>query len=323
MIKVSVIVPVYNVKDYLDRAVKSLLNQTLKKEIEIILVDDGSTDGSQDICDKYAQTDDRVVVIHQENSGVSAARNNGIDIAKGEYIGFVDSDDYVEEDMFEILYNNAIENCCQLSAVNAKNLQPDGTFVTERERTDKVYVWDNKTALKNFLTRKYFNVCVWSKIIHRDVCKNISFEVGKKIGEDEFYSFESFFYIDKACYQDTDKYIWFMRPGSALRNGFNKNYLDLLYFTDKISNMVQSEYPDLADYAEIQKLYTNVVILNELNGHKSARKEFNIERKNMQKYLKTFSNKKAKNLLSDFYYKRFLLLKNIMWLHGFLKDLKK
>lgn len=322
MIKVSIIVPVYNVKDYLERAIKSLINQTLK-EIEIILIDDGSTDGSQDICDKYSQEDDRVVVIHQKNGGVSAARNNGISIARGEYIGFMDSDDYVESDMYEVLYNNAIQNCCQLSAINAKNLQIDGTFIIEKERTNKVYVWDNKTALKNFLTRKYFNVCIWSKIIHRDVCKNISFEVGRKIGEDEFYSFESFFYIDKACYQDTDKYIWFMRPGSALRSGFNKGYLDTLYFTEKMLSMVKDEYPDLIEYAEIQKLYSNIVVLNELNGHKKARKEFSVERKYMQKYLKKFSNKKAKSVLSNFYYKRFFLLKHSMWLHGLLKDLKK
>lgn len=321
MIKVSVIVPVYNVKDYLERAVDSLLNQTLS-EIEIILIDDGSTDGSGDICDKYAEKDKRVIVLHQKNSGVSAARNNGLKLAKGEYIGFVDSDDYAEPDMYEVLYNNAVENDCQLSAIAAKNMRVDGTFV-EEERNDKVYVWDNKTALKYFLERKYFNVCIWSKLLHRDVCKNISFEVGKKIGEDEFYSFEAFFHIKKACYQDTPKYIWFLREGSALRSGFKKSNLDTLYFTDKIINKVNDIYPDIISSANVQKLYTYVVVLNELNGHKSARKDFKTEQKNMHKYLKTIKDTYAKKVLTDFYYKRFFLLKHCMWLHAFLKDLKK
>jgi len=105
---ISVIIPVYNVEIFLKRCIDSVLNQTYP-HLEIILIDDGSTDFSGDICDRYAQTDKRVVVAHQKNAGLSAARNRGLDIANGEYIGFVDSDDYIDADMYRVLYNKAVE----------------------------------------------------------------------------------------------------------------------------------------------------------------------------------------------------------------------
>ena len=114
MAKVSVIVPVYKVENYLKKCVNSLINQTLK-DIEIILVDDGSPDSCGKICDEYAKNDSRVKVIHKQNEGLSEARNVGIMAAKSPYIGFVDSDDYVAEDMYEMLYENLIKTNADVS----------------------------------------------------------------------------------------------------------------------------------------------------------------------------------------------------------------
>src|SRR5574344_1424030 len=107
--KVSIIVPIYNVEKYLDRCMESLLNQTLK-DIEIIMVDDGSPDNCPKMCDEYAKRDKRVKVIHKKNGGLGYARNSGLDIATGEYVAFVDSDDYVDVNMYETLYNFAKDN---------------------------------------------------------------------------------------------------------------------------------------------------------------------------------------------------------------------
>ena len=96
---ISVIVPVYNVEEYLDRCIESIVNQTYKN-LEILLIDDGSTDNSYNICDKWAKKDNRIKVVHKENGGVSSARNVGLDVATGDYIGFVDSDDYISIDMY-------------------------------------------------------------------------------------------------------------------------------------------------------------------------------------------------------------------------------
>ena len=114
MILVSIIVPVYNVEKYLERCLDSLINQTLK-DIEIILVDDGSTDDSGNICDKYAKKDKRIKVIHKENGGLSDARNIGLSIANGRYLQFVDSDDFIHKQMIEILYNTIINNNADIS----------------------------------------------------------------------------------------------------------------------------------------------------------------------------------------------------------------
>lgn len=108
MSQISVIIPVYNVEKFLRRCLKSVINQTMS-DLEIILVDDGSNDNSGEICDEYAKNDDRIIVIHKENGGLRSARNKGLDIATGEWITFVDSDDYIDTDMYEMLYSNAIE----------------------------------------------------------------------------------------------------------------------------------------------------------------------------------------------------------------------
>lgn len=111
---ISIIVPVYNVKDYVEKCLDSICGQTYKN-LEIVVVDDGSTDGSGEICDTYAQKDPRVKVIHRENRGVSAVRNEGLDIALGEYIGFVDGDDWIDSDMYEFLYELLIVNEADIS----------------------------------------------------------------------------------------------------------------------------------------------------------------------------------------------------------------
>ena len=103
---VSVIIPVYNVENYLKRCIDSVVNQSLRN-IEIILIDDGSLDSSSKICDEYKVLDERITVIHKQNEGLGMARNTGIDIASGKYIAFVDSDDYIESNMYELLYNSS------------------------------------------------------------------------------------------------------------------------------------------------------------------------------------------------------------------------
>lgn len=125
--KISVIVPVYNVEKFIDRCVESLVNQTFK-DIEIILVDDGSTDGSPAICDEWAKKDSRIKVIHKKNGGASDARNAGLDLAKGRYVGFVDSDDFIEPDAYETLFEEAESKGYDVIYTGNKTYRSDGTF---------------------------------------------------------------------------------------------------------------------------------------------------------------------------------------------------
>lgn len=144
MPKVSIIVPIYNVEKYLDRCMESLLNQTLK-DIEIIMVDDGSPDNCPKMCDEYAKKDSRVKVIHKKNAGLGYARNSGLDIAVGEYVAFVDSDDYVDLNAYEVLYNSAIDYNADTVFAGFKTETTPGNWVIENE-TDSVRVLSQKES---------------------------------------------------------------------------------------------------------------------------------------------------------------------------------
>ena len=132
---ISIIIPVYNVSKYLDKCVKSILLQTYSN-LEIILVNDGSTDGSGVLCDELKKTDKRICVIHKPNGGLSDARNAGLDIATGDYIGFVDSDDYVEPDMFQILLENAMKYDADVSGCRYAEVYEDGNRIAITTKPD-------------------------------------------------------------------------------------------------------------------------------------------------------------------------------------------
>ena len=138
--EISIIVPVHNLEKYIETTVESLLNQTFS-DIEIILVDDGSTDSSPMICDKLAEQHGCITAIHQENLGVSVARNTGVAAAKGKYIGFCDGDDTVEPDMYEFLYNLAVKDNADISLCEVRFILPDGSV--KNIATGEYKVWDN------------------------------------------------------------------------------------------------------------------------------------------------------------------------------------
>ena len=174
MPKVSIIVPVYNTSEYLEKCLNSLIKQTLT-DIEIICVNDGSTDKSLEILENYARNDQRIKIVTQENSGLSATRNNGIKIAQGEYIGFVDSDDYVDLDFYEKLYNTAIKYNSDLSCA---------TIIRKRTNSEKYRVHYTKEIVYSTLEEK-LKACnipkccyVWNKIYKTELIKDFPFAVG-------------------------------------------------------------------------------------------------------------------------------------------------
>ena len=175
-IAVSIIVPVYNVEKYLKRCLDSLINQTLSN-IEIICINDGSKDCSGNILTEYALKDERIIVIDQENAGVSIARNVGMEVAKGEYIGFVDSDDWVDLDYFEKLYNSAKQNNCDIAVAGVIRLN---------KFKRKFYLNYDKLIITNDKDKKFElcdipeQGCVWNKIYQTNLLKsfNLKFEEG-------------------------------------------------------------------------------------------------------------------------------------------------
>ena len=174
MIKVSIVVPVYNVEEYLRACLESLIGQTLK-DIEIICVNDGSTDDSLNILKEYVDKDSRIVIINQQNQGISVARNNALKIAKGEYIGFVDSDDWVDLNFFEKLYNVAVKNDCDIAAGGIAWNKNDGEldFVDRSFKNSKIYT---KTPDKYKITKVAKTAYVWNKIYKKELLDKLKLD---------------------------------------------------------------------------------------------------------------------------------------------------
>ena len=162
----TIIIPVYNTEKYLERCVESVRNQTYDN-LEIILIDDGSTDASGGICDRLAEEDGRIVVLHKKNGGQSSARNMGLDIATGELIGFVDSDDYIVPDMYETLYNLMNEYEAEISCCNFEKRGLKGHEEYNSDVLDEVSVFSREESLKTLLECKRIAYVVWNKLYKR------------------------------------------------------------------------------------------------------------------------------------------------------------
>lgn len=187
---VSVIVPIYNVEKYLKRCIDSILNQTYKN-LEIILIDDGSPDKCPEICDEYAKTDKRIKVIHKQNAGVSAARNDGLAIANGDLIGFVDPDDCVHPSMYEEMVKYLVsQNCdlvsCAFSEFSDENNISDIDLSSYRKET----LERNAAIRKSFEENIKFIKYVWSLLIKSEVAKSVKFDCSLAYGEDTKYAYE-------------------------------------------------------------------------------------------------------------------------------------
>ena len=233
MILVSVIVPVYNVEKYVSRCLDSLINQTLK-EIEIIIVDDGSTDDSAIICREYAKKYQNIVYIHQDNQGLSGARNTGIEKAKGKYIGFVDSDDFVEKDMFEFLYSMAEQFGTGIAACGYVAFYDDGT-INECIKPNIRKMFSLDEALDYYLLPGYFEIIACNKIFKRELFPDIRFPIGK-VYEDIPTIYKLIDRAGELYFDSTPKYFYYRRDGSLSQSGLNSNVPKLIDIVDEFVN---------------------------------------------------------------------------------------
>lgn len=225
---ISVIVAVYNIEEYIEKCANSLLQQTYPN-LEIILVDDGSKDSSGQICEKLAAQDERVVVIHQANGGLSAARNTGMGVAKGDYLAFVDGDDWIDADMYELMINAAVQFDAELVACRYRCIYTDE--IIDRT-TNRMLLFEEAEMLKSYLEEK--DDCViqhaaWNKLYKRSLVGEERFPVGK-LYEDVVFSAKVISRINQGVYLDCAKYNYVInRPGSIMAQGMNpRMFTDLL-----------------------------------------------------------------------------------------------
>ncbi len=227
--KISVIVPVYNVEKYLPECIESIQKQTLKN-LEIILVDDGATDNSGEICDEYARQDNRIIVVHKKNGGLSDARNAGLEIATGELIGFVDSDDYIAENMYEVLYNNMLEHDSDIAIGDIVYVNEMGMPLTEQNQgspiKDECFT-GNQAQQKLVESQNHYYVVVWSKLYRREIFQTLRFKKGK-IHEDEFLVHHVFSLANRVSTVKQGVYCYRQRNASITTKEYSTKRLDAL-----------------------------------------------------------------------------------------------
>ena len=243
--KISVIVPVYKVEPYLRKCLDSIANQTYKN-LEIILVDDGSPDNCGAICDEYAAKDERITVIHQKNGGLSAARNAGLDIATGELIGFIDSDDWMELDTYEYLLTNMLKEnadiaCCGRIIENPNRSVGDGWPTYE--------VLDIEAALKSVLEDRYLHNYVTDKLYKRELFKAIRFPVEKTF-EDVATSYKVFANANKVLCLPGNKYHYLLRKGSIIADTKLSNRVNMFFVSKQRYEDMAPTWPQLAGLLE-------------------------------------------------------------------------
>jgi len=242
MLKISVIIPVYNVEKYIEKCINSVLAQTFTN-FECILINDGSLDNSGKICDEYAIKDERIKIVHQKNGGVSSARNAGLDVALGEWVTFVDSDDWVEQNYLELMYNNAINNDCDLSICGIQSFAENGEFIEKSKRTAIIF-FDKISAKKTLLDFKYFTTAVVSKLVRRKYINeyNIRFDSEIKVCEDGLFWFEVIDKINKVLYDSTICYNYLRNStSSTFSENYFINYMDVFIATKKMLLLEKNE----------------------------------------------------------------------------------
>ena len=287
---ISIIIPVYNVEPYLSKCIKSIINQTYKK-LEIILINDGSTDNSLKICKEYAKKDSRIKVINKKNGGLSSARNKGIENSKGKYLIFIDSDDYIDLTMVEKLYTNLLENNADISICNhyydyqnnnlkVKSFPKDKLLVTEKEKYYNIYN-DYSVA----------TIIACAKIYKREIFNDIKYPIGM-VHEDEAIVLDILEKANRISYFNEPLYYYVQRQNS-ITNKFNLKRLDIITIHENRINKLKEKKDEYLLYLEY-KTYTKRLIKIIVPGL------YSIKENEKAKYYKEKYQKLIKYILSNF-----------------------
>ena len=296
--KVSVIVPIYNGEKYIEGLCKQLQLQTLN-DIEVILIDDGSEDNSRKIADECAKKYSNVISIHQENQGVSVARNNGINIATGEYLGFVDVDDSIDLDMYDTLYHTAKDNNLDVICMEPIGKSEELTVITE------------KTEMLSYFCLFKIRMSACYKLFRRSLYPGFSFPEGKRINEDAMAVYRAILNSERIGCINIDKYHYNQHEGSSSRSAvFTEKYFDAIEIADMIYNEIIELYPSLIDMAEARKARTYLRIAK-VYCLRGAPKEYKDRMNEIKEYLKALPFKKLGG-----YFNKYDIIRYILYLYA-------
>lgn len=279
---ISVIVPVYNVEKYLDKCIQSILKQTYK-DFELILVDDGSLDNSPQMCDEYAQKDKRVKVIHKANGGLSDARNVGTLNASGQYVTYIDSDDYVSDDYLEVLNWLIIKYNADM-AVTGISVFYEGDQPKKSKRI-KEYVYTGEKALEKMLYQDTLDTSACAMLLPIQIAREYPFPYGK-YHEDEFTTYKYYAATNKIAVTTKKQYFYLQRKGSIM-HVFGQASLDELEAADNLVAYCEKKYPNLVPAAKSKKYSDYCQVLLSTSNFKIKQPEIYSK---IEKYLLTTKN---------------------------------
>ena len=293
--KITIIVPIYKVEKYLSKCIDSILNQTFT-DFELILVNDGSPDNCPQICEEYKEKDSRIIVIHKENGGLSSARNAGLDIAKGEYIGFVDPDDTIDNKMYQVLYEviereKADVAVCDFYLVDEQT----GNKSLRGRNSTEIQIFDSLTVLNMFYNQDYkrggYFIVAWNKLYKRDIFSNLEYPHGL-IYEDEYIAHRIFYKANKVVCTPDYLYYYLKRGTSILGQSSNIKKADkVLAKLDRIHYYKQHNLEDLMYRANkdfIDRFFESYICIRreEKYNHFKLKEMRNYYRKNYKDFIK-------------------------------------
>ena len=294
---ITVIVPVYNVEKYLKKCLDSIVSQTYNN-LQIILVNDGSTDNSAAVCARYLKKDSRIELIEQENAGLSAARNVGIERAKGEYLAFIDSDDVVDSDYIEYLYNLIVESGADMSICGIRESYDSGK---ERNlsRGYKNVIIERSDCLKRMLLEQGYNCSAYAKLYKRELWGDIAYPYAKHY-EDLGTTYRYILRGHKVAFGSEAKYEYFIRKGSISHSKFSMKKLDIVELTDQMCGDIEAttKSEELRKICRLRRMHARLSVLRMVPVCTSNSKVIEAKRE-MSAYIKAHKNDIFENEFAD------------------------
>ena len=274
--KISIIVPIYNSENDLDQCIESIVNQTYKN-LEIIIVNDGSTDNSVNICKNWEANDSRIILIDKQNEGVAKTRNEGLKIATGDYIGFVDHDDFIEPEMYETMLVDMEEHNADIVMCSSTGIYEDGT-TTKAYPNYKSFEIEKESLIKRMQSyEKIFCSSVWSKLYKRKVVRDLKFDTEIILGDDYYFNGIAYTNINKFYYDERSLYNYRIREGSISRRKVDNHFFDKYLVVNKLSDYYEMNNIGEKDDFDIMRYSISYEILYGLylyGGNKETKKKW-------------------------------------------------
>jgi glycosyltransferase involved in cell wall biosynthesis len=270
----SIIVPYYNSNNYIKRCIQSILNQTYQ-DFELILVDDGSTDDSINICKDFATRDKRIILLQKENGGQGTARNFGIENSNGFFIGFVDSDDYIEPEMYNCMLNEITAHEADIAICGYNVFRKNSKKLRPLSYINEPIVYDNYNLVKAYVSTNIISGGPCNKLYKRELFGDIRFP-SIRMAEDAFVMPLLLSKAKKGVHVGKCFYNWFLREGSTERSKFTKNNLAALESSKSLQKCVKENYPSLYNYVALDLDFNKVILMKSIIASNAVHKNKDI-----------------------------------------------